>query len=111
MARPDGDEGGVTPSVVKMSDQAVRVVRNRFNDLSAEFRNGTDPLRRHYYDLRDAAGQFADDLDDGASRFLISWTDVFEVCGESAGLIAGNTNRMLVDLERIDTDSSTQIQL
>jgi len=50
-------------------------------------------------------------MDTGAGTFDISWRDCFEVCSNSAALIAGNTNQFSVDLSRLDRDNSWPIAL
>ena len=48
---------------------------------------------------------------DGASKFLLSWNDVFDVCSTEAALIAGNVNNFAIDLEALDSDARTGIVL
>lgn len=97
-------------AVVLAAGEADRI-RNRFNDLSAEFDNSREPLRSSYADILSACGEFAGSVDDGASKFLLSWNDMFEVCSTQAGLIAGNVNSFRIDLEALDRDSRTSITL
>jgi hypothetical protein len=44
-------------------------------------------------------------------KFLLSWREVFDVCEDSAGLIAGNIGKTAVDLKAMDVDQSTEIVL
>ncbi|GAB2686095.1 hypothetical protein [Thalassiella azotivora] len=84
---------------------------NRFDDLAAAFRNATGPLERHHGQAMAGAGEFSGALADGAATFLISWSEVFSVCSQTAGLIAGNIGRTAVDLQAVDVDASTTITL
>lgn len=104
-----GGGGGGTDIV--MDADVADDVRNVFNDLSAEYRNTTAPMRSRHVDVLDGAGDLADELEHHATAFLISWNDVFRTCGGAAGLIAGNTNAMAIDLAAFDTDSRTSIVL
>ena len=82
-----------------------------FNDLAAEFDNTRAPLRSAYTDITSACGELSSSVDAGASKFLLSWNDVFDVCSTESALIAGNVNRFRVDLEALDRDARTSIQL
>lgn len=86
-------------------------MRNRFDDLAAEFDNTRAPLASTYSDITAACGELSSSLDDGASKFLLSWNDVFAVCSTEAALIAGNVNAMRVDLDALDRDARTSILL
>jgi hypothetical protein len=44
-------------------------------------------------------------------KFLLSWREAFDVCETSAGLIAGNTGKTVIDLKAVDVDASTAIVL
>ena len=110
MALPTTDGGGGGQSVVLDPTEADRV-RNRFNDLAAEFDNTRAPLRSAYTDITSACGELSSSVDAGASKFLLSWNDVFDVCSTESALIAGNVNRFRVDLEALDRDARTSIQL
>ena len=104
----DPDTGGGTTAA---SYTALAEVKNRFNDLAAALRNVGTPLGRSHDTALDGAGQFTTELRPGAVAFLLSWREVFGVCSESAGLIAGNTGKTAVDLKALDVDASTTIQL
>ena len=96
---------------VRMSDAAARTVNNRFEDISAEFFNSTGVIAAIGSRLEAGAGEFSAAIADGSATFAISWREAFRVCGTTAGVIAGNTNRMSVDLALLDRDASTTIQL
>lgn len=86
-------------------------VKNQFNDLAAAFRNSQTPLGQHHDRALSGAGQFQPHLQSGAVKFLLSWREVFDVCEDSAALIAGNVGRTAVDLKAMDVDQSTSIVL
>lgn len=103
---PDG--GGSTTSA---DFATLSNAQNKFNDLAAAFRNAVAPLTGHESKAVGGAGQFADKLEPGAAKFLLSWREAFTVCEESAGLIAGNIGKTSVDLKAVDIDASTAITL
>jgi hypothetical protein len=107
MSRPsDGGSGAIV-----LDSGTANDIRERFNDLSAEFENARAPLRGQYSSIVAACGEFSGAIDDGAAKFLLSWHDVFDVTSTEAALIAGNVNNFSVDLQAFDRDSSTSISL
>jgi hypothetical protein len=102
-----GGEGGTTAAEYS----TLEGVQNKFNDLAAAFRNAQTPLGQHHDRAMAGAGQFSAHLQSGAVKFLLSWREVFDVCEDSAGLIAGNIGKTAVDLKAMDVDQSTQITL
>ena len=96
---------------VRMSEAAARTVNNRFEDVSAEFFNSVGVIGTVASQLTSGAGEFSGAMADGSATFEISWREAFRVCGTTAGVIAGNTNQMSVDLARLDRDASTTIRL
>jgi hypothetical protein len=109
MYEPDAGGDGSTVT----ADYAVLDgIKNRFNDLAAAFRNASTPLGQHYDQAAAGAGQFRDpDFQRGAVKFLLSWREAFGVCQDSAGLIAGNIGKQVVDLKAVDVDQSTAITI
>ena len=107
MVRPDDGGGGTTSANYATLSNA----QNKFNDLAAAFRNAISPLTDHEHKAVSGAGQFADKLEPGAAKFLLSWREAFTVCEESSGLIAGNIGKTAVDLKSVDIDASTSITL
>ena len=63
-------------------------------------------LPRHDRGCGELAGSI-----EAASKFLLSWNDVFDVCSTEAALIAGNVNNFAIDLEALDSDARTGIVL
>ena len=90
---------------------ALGDVRNKFNDLAAAFRNARTPLGQRYDQAMAGSGQFQSHLQSGAVKFLLSWREVFDVCEDAAGLIAGNIGKTAVDLKSVDIDQSETITL
>lgn len=111
MGIPEDSYGGGSGSMVRLDAEEAHRIRNRFNDLSAEFDNTREPLRTSYTDILAGCGEFSGSVESGASKFLLSWNDVFDVCSTQAGLIAGNVNSFRIDLEAIDRDARTSITL
>ena len=98
-------------SDIAMSAAAAATVNNRFDDLSAEFTNSCGQLTSIVAALDAGAGELSSSMSSGTASFAISWREAFQVCGTTAGVIAGNTNRLSVDLGRLDRDASTTITL
>lgn len=96
---------------IRMTDAAATTVKERFNDLAAEFDNTKAEIKVHAADMMTAAGEFSGSMTAGAAAFDMSWQDCFEFCSTSAALIAGNTNAMKVDLAALDQDTRTTITL
>lgn len=104
---PPGARGDAT----NVNFATLDAVKNRFNDLAAAFRNAKTPLGQHHDKAISGAGQFAAQLQPGAVKFLLAWREAFGVCEESAGLIAGNIGKTVVDFKAVDVDASTSITL
>jgi hypothetical protein len=96
---------------VRMTDEAAAKINNRFDDLAAEFHNATDEITTISTDVGSGAGEFVSSISDGTSALSLSWHEAFKVCSTAASIIAGNTNRMKVDLHSLDRDASTTIEL
>lgn len=97
--------------VIRMSPEIASRVKDRFDNLSNEFAE-TDPLLgARAFSVESACGEFADQVATGCDTMRIGWRSVFEVCTTAAGLIAGNTNALHVDLTAVDQDHSWQFDL
>lgn len=89
---------------VAMSAEAAGRIKNRFNDLSAEFGNSRWNILGFTSGINTATGEFSAAVADGTDTFSISWRETFDVCRTAAALIAGNTNTFKVELDRLDQD-------
>jgi len=89
---------------VAMSAEAADRIKNRFNDLSAEFSNSRSDILSLSSGIDAATGEFSSSVADGTDTFSISWRETFDVCRTAAALIAGNTNTFRVELDRLDQD-------
>ncbi|MDO9456721.1 hypothetical protein [Nocardioides sp.] len=89
-----------------MTDTVAAPIIEHFRDLSAEFDNSGMEVGGHRMDTITACGEMSQFVEDGANAYLISWGQTLEFCGETAALIAGNTNVFEISLERLDTDLS-----
>ncbi|NUR09841.1 MAG: hypothetical protein HOQ22_02975 [Nocardioidaceae bacterium] len=96
---------------VRMTDEAAARINNRFDDLAAEFHNTTDELSTIVSDIDAGAGEFVGSISSATSAFSLSWREAFDVCGKASAIIAGNTNRLSIDLTVLDRDASTTIEL
>lgn len=97
--------------MVRMSDEAARKVKNRFSDLANEFSETRTDVGAQATWLEIGTGQFSAEIADGNATFEIGWSDLFETGRLSAALVAGNTNALHVDLERLDQDYSHDYDL
>jgi hypothetical protein len=96
---------------IRMSAEVASRVKDRFDNLSNEF-DETDPLLgARASSVESACGEFADEVTTGCDTMRIGWRSLFEVCTTAAGLIAGNTNALHVDLTAVDQDYSWQFDL
>jgi hypothetical protein len=57
------------------------------------------------------AGEFSGHLQVGAAKFLISWREAFNVCSESAGLMAANTHNFKMDFTAVDIDQQLTLTI
>ncbi|HET6653705.1 MAG TPA: hypothetical protein VFH10_13760 [Nocardioides sp.] len=87
-----------------MSAQAAAQIKNRFNDLSAEFHNTGADIVSHTSSVASACGEFSGSVADGNDMFEMSWRETFDACRTAAAVIAGNTNTFEVELDRLDQD-------
>lgn len=94
-----------------MTDAAANKIKDRFNNLSAEFDNSRTSLSVYAGEMMQGAGEFSGSMTHGAGSFDISWRDCFQVCSTAAALIAGNTNQFHLDLDRLDEDARRTILL
>ncbi|MGA9749573.1 MAG: hypothetical protein WBQ50_19135 [Nocardioides sp.] len=89
---------------VAMSAQAAERIKNRFNDLSAEFSNTRWTILGTTAAINTATGEFDASVADGTDTFSIAWRETFDLCRTASALIAGNTNTFRVELDRLDQD-------
>lgn len=108
MARPpEGSTAGATT----VSYAALEVARDRLNDLAAQFQNTVPEIGTRHDQALAGAGEFRDQLEPGAVKFLIGWREALTVCSESAGLVAGNTHSYSMDLRRVDVDQQVSVAI
>lgn len=91
---------------LKMSADAAAPIIEHFRDLSAEFDNTRFEVLSQSTSITNACGELRASVEDGCDAYQISWGQTFAFCGETAALIAGNTNVFEVALEQLDTDLS-----
>ncbi|NUR07607.1 MAG: hypothetical protein HOQ22_16315 [Nocardioidaceae bacterium] len=103
MGRPDDE---VPTGVIEMTAEAVHTVRRRFTTTGQTLYNMSEDLPDAWSDLGTAVGQFYQQIDEGLSPFTASWQASFSLCEDEARLIAGNTSRLSIDLDRLDIGHS-----
>ena len=94
--------------VIRMSPEVAAQVEDRFDNLSQDFYNLSDLISTARVTIESGCGDFAGDMRAYTPNFENGWTLTFDIGSECAGLIAGNTNTLQVDLEAIDRDASHQ---
>lgn len=105
MARPlDGD-------TTTVSYAALDAAKDKLNDLAAQFQNTVPEVGTRHDQVLAGAGEFRDQLEMGAVKFLIGWREALTVCSESAGLIAGNTHSYAMDLKAVDIDQQVRVTI
>ena len=97
--------------VIRMSPEVAAGVKDRFDNLSSEFSETVSGLCGRASMIELGCGEFSDLVADGADTVRIGWREALEVGHTSAGLIAGNTNALSVDLTKVDTDYSWEFDL
>lgn len=93
---------------ITMSPEVAAQVEDRFDNLSQDFFNLSDLISTARITIESACGEFTADMQAYTPNFENGWTQTFDIASESAGLIAGNTNRLQVDLEAVDRDAAHQ---
>jgi hypothetical protein len=101
MVRPDGGGGG-QQTVVKMTPEAEQTVRRRFESLGELCYGIAEYVPTGYTAVTEACGSFFAQIDPGISAFTASWQTTLVLTSDEAEAIAGNVNRMYVDLTTVD---------
>ena len=91
---------------IRMTDEAAAKVVKRFTKAAEELDGARNDIPSMRQSMETGAGEFSGALSSHAHGFEISWRQFFDQCGDSARIIAGNTNQLKVDLDRIDSDHS-----
>ncbi|KAA1427198.1 hypothetical protein [Nocardioides antri] len=101
MVRPDGGGSGPAP-VLKMTDEAVRTVRQRFDGLSELCEGIVEDLPDGYTQVTEGCGSFFAQIDPGITAFTASWQVTFALSSDQAKAISTNINQMSIDLSGLD---------
>ena len=96
---------------LRMTDEAAARIEDRFDNLSQDFWQLMEMVPDLTSDIETGAGEFADQMTAYTGLFKSGWEQTFEVASKSAGLIAGNTNALHVDLNALDRDLSHKLDL
>ncbi len=89
---------------VKMTAAAAAPIIEHFRDLAAEFDNTKLQPWTHGINIDGACGEFHTHIEDATDGYHVAWRVTMETCGETAALIAGNTNVFDIELTRLDED-------
>jgi len=100
------DAGTITVSYVTLES-----ARDKLNDVAAQFQAAVPEVGRRHDQALTGAGEFRDQLELGAVKFLIAWREAFTVCSESAGLMAANTHNYSMDLRAVDIDQQVKVTI
>ena len=96
---------------IRMNEEVASRVQDRFDNLSNEFDQTDSRLAGRLSMIESACGEFADQVTDGSDTARLGWRSLLETGSKAAGLIAGNTNALHVDLTAVDQDYSWQHDL
>jgi hypothetical protein len=96
---------------MRMTDEAAARIEDRFDNLSQDFWQLMEKVPGMRTDIETAAGDFSSEISGYTGIFESGWKTTFEIGSRSAGLIAGNTNAMHLDLNKLDRDLSHNIDL
>lgn len=94
---------------IRMTAEAAERIRSRFGSTSRELEGADASLTGMARDLVEACGELGDAIAVEAHDFRGSWRSVYRYCGEASALVAGNVNRMRIDLDRLDRGTSIQL--
>lgn len=107
--RLGSDRSGTVPGMaIRMSPEVAAQVEDRFDNLSQDFYNLSRLIKTARSNIESGCGTFAPDMEAFTPNFENGWILTFDIGSECAGLIAGNTNQLQVDLEKVDRDASHQ---
>lgn len=101
MVHPDREGSGQAP-VLKMTDDAVRTVRGRFNGLADLCDGIVQELPDGYSLVTEACGSFFAQIDPGITAFTASWQVTLALTADQGHAIAKNINQMSIDLSDLD---------
>lgn len=96
---------------IQMSDDVAAQVEDRFDNLAQDFVHIGEQVEAGVPQISAACGEFAADMESYTGNFATGWTTTLEIASTSAGLIAGNTNQLKVDLDKVDVDASHQTDI
>jgi len=96
---------------IQMSDEVAAGIKDRFNNLSNEFANEKVFIASEAGKISSGCGEFSGSVANGVAVFELGWRDLMDVGTTGAGLIAGNTNALHVDLTAMDQDLSWSISI
>lgn len=96
---------------IQMSDEVAAGIKDRFNNLSNEFANEKVLIASEAGKVSSGCGEFSGTVDHGVAVFELGWRDLMDAGTSGAGLIAGNTNALHVDLTAMDQDLSWSISI
>lgn len=92
---------------ITMSKEAAAKVVKRFHKAEDELSGVRGSITALSQQMTAGAGEFSGAIDPGADAFRVSWRAFLDQCIDSAQIIAGNTNQLEVDLDRLDGDHAT----
>lgn len=93
---------------IRMSDEVAAQVEDRFDNLAQDFVNLGDLVATARGQIDGACGEFSDLMGGYTGNFKSGWATSLQIASDSSGLIAGNTNQLKVDLDKLDVDASHQ---
>lgn len=106
MNYPTGEGGAISADRA-----ALEAASDAFADEAQRFDNTVEPLGRFHDQLCAGAGELRSGVETGSSQFLLGWHETVQVCGETAGIIAGNIGGYWVDLSAVDVDTTITIDI
>jgi hypothetical protein len=89
---------------LRVDDGVLTDAERRLAALGRDLGTGASSTRSAGDSALTGAGQFATDLDEGATTFMLSWEAVFGVLGDSATAVSRLAGHTLATVEAADTD-------
>lgn len=87
---------------LRLDEKTARTVVRRFSKAGEELEGARMDVKPLRTSIEDACGEFSRSISTGADEFEISWSEFFDVAGDSARIIAQRTNQAHEDLVKLD---------
>jgi hypothetical protein len=105
----DGESMSRDPIAADFS--ALEALKRQLLDLGISLDNMHHPLGIACEALLGGIGQFADQVRDGATEFLLAWRVALGTMSDGVSIVGNSAGKSIIDLSAIDTVYSDEIIL